>query len=197
MPKIFQSILVAITCASLIGCSNPTNSTNLTLQDMNCESSNIIIKTSLGDMQAELYPELVPDTVKNFCYHIAEKNYDDIVFHRVIKDFMVQTGDFENHNGTGGYSYKGPGTNIPEEFHPELQHDYGVLSMANTGMPVSTGSQFFIVQAKQGTSWLDNKHSVFGKVTEGLEILEQIATAETGAMDRPREEITIYSIEFL
>ena len=76
MPKIFQSILVALTCASLIGCSN---STNLTLQDMNCESSKIIIKTSLGDMQAELYPELVPDTVKNFCYHIAEKNYDDIL----------------------------------------------------------------------------------------------------------------------
>ena len=151
MPKIFQSILVAITCASLIGCSNPTNSTNLTLQDMNCESSNIIIKTSLGDMQAELYPELVPDTVKNFCYHIAEKNYDDIVFHRVIKDFMVQGGDPKG-DGTGDPGYKFKDEPVTRSY------DRGIMAMANSG-PNTNGSQFFIMT--QDNPSLPKNYTIF------------------------------------
>ena len=120
MPKFFQSILVTFAGVALIGC---TSSTNLTLQDMNCESSNIIIKTSLGEMHAELYPDLVPDTVKNFCYHIAEKNFEDIICVEVLdnkalkliaksfkgRDFFFITPryDFMHHSGFMAKNIKG------------------------------------------------------------------------------------------
>lgn len=154
----------------------------------------VILKTSYGNIKVELYTEKAPETTKNFIELAKQGKYDGVVFHRVIKDFMIQTGDFENADGTGGYSYKGPGTYLEDEFGKGLKHEYGTLSMANSG-PNTGGSQFFIVQAKDGTSWLDGKHAIFGKVSDGMDIVEKIAAAETGAMDRPVEDIIIEKVE--
>lgn len=154
-----------------------------------------VIQTTEGSMTAELYPDKAPETVKNFMTLAEQGKYDGVPFHRVIADFMIQTGDFENQNGTGGHSYKGPGTMFKDEFDPSLSHEYGSLSMANRG-PNTNGSQFFIVHAEDGTPFLDGKHSVFGKLTNGQDVLESIATTETEGPDRPVEEILIETITF-
>lgn len=153
-----------------------------------------VIKTNFGEMTFDLYGDQAPETVKNFTTLAEEGKYNDVPFHRVIKDFMIQTGDFTNKNGTGGHSYKGPGTSIPDEFDPALTHTYGALSMANRG-PNTGGSQFFIVQAKEGTPWLNGAHAIFGQLTDGEDVLEKIAALETDASDKPLEEAMIESIE--
>lgn len=152
-----------------------------------------IITTNKGVLKAKLFAEKAPETVKNFEELAKEDKYDGTIFHRIIKDFMIQGGDFENSNGTGGHSYKGPGTSIDDEFDPELRHLKGALSMANSG-PNTNGSQFFIVQA-ESTPWLDGKHSVFGQVYEGLELVDEIAGVETGVRDQPVEDVVIEDIE--
>jgi cyclophilin family peptidyl-prolyl cis-trans isomerase len=125
-----------------------------------------IIKTEKGTLKAKLYDDLVPMTVNNFV-HLAQTGfYDGVTFHRVIEDFMAQTGD-PTGTGTGG-----PGYQFADEFVPELKHDSaGIMSMANAG-PNTNGSQFFITF--KATPWLDGKHTVFGKVIEGLEVLDKI-----------------------
>ena len=161
---------------------------------MNQASNTVaIIETNFGTIKAEL-SQKVPETYKNFVTLAKEGKYDGVSFHRVIGDFMIQTGDFENGNGTGGHSYKGPDTTIDEEFHPSLRHTYGAFSLAKTALPSTTGSQFFIVQNKQGTSWLDDQHSVFGHVVDGMDVVEQIATLPTDINDRPLREAIIESI---
>ena len=143
-----------------------------------------LISTNYGDIKVELYSDLTPETYKNFKTLADEGKYNGVIFHRVIQDFMIQTGDFERANGTGGYSYKGPGTKFEDEIVDSLKHEYGTLSMANAG-PNTNGSQFFIVQAHDGTPWLNGKHTVFGKVTEGMEVVEAIAALETDHIGRP------------
>ena len=124
------------------------------------------IETTKGTIEAKLYADRVPRTVANFVNLSQRGFYNGITFHRVIKDFMVQTGDPQ---GTG---MGGPGYRFNDEFDPSLKHTGpGVLSMANAG-PNSNGSQFFITHKE--TSWLDNKHSVFGQVTKGQEVVNQI-----------------------
>ncbi len=121
------------------------------------------ISTDKGDMVIELFADKTPKTVNNFVFLAREGFYDNITFHRVISDFMAQGGD---PTGTGR---GGPGYRFADEFHPELKHDKpGVLSMANAG-PGTNGSQFFITHVP--TPHLDNRHSVFGQVTEGMDIL--------------------------
>jgi len=156
----------------------------------------VVIHTNMGDMKVLLYGEKAPETVKNFLSLSQAGKYDGVIFHRVIKDFMIQVGDFENSNGTGGYSYKGPGTYLQDEFAEGLTHEKGTLSMANAG-PNTGGSQFFIVQAEEGTAFLDGKHAIFGKVIEGLEFVDVIADVETGFQDRPVEDVVIESVEIL
>ena len=125
------------------------------------------IDTSRGQIRIELYADKVPKTVANFEKLAGEGFYDGLKFHRVIADFMVQTGCPQG-TGTGGPGYK-----FDDEFHPDLKHDGpGVLSMANAG-PNTNGSQFFITHV--ATPWLDGKHSVFGKVVEGQDVVDQIA----------------------
>ena len=125
-----------------------------------------VIQTSAGPIMVELYADRVPQTVNNFVFLALNRYYDGIVFHRVLEDFMAQTGD-PTGTGTGG-----PGYEFGDEFHPELRHDAaGVLSMANAG-PGTNGSQFFITF--RDTPHLDDRHSVFGRVTEGLEVLDRI-----------------------
>ena len=143
-------------------------------------------KTNLGSFTIELYEDRAPKTTKNFI-DLAEKGfYNGVIFHRVIKDFMIQGGD---PTGTGR---GGPGYTIPDEFHPELKHGGpGILSMANAG-PNTGGSQFFITL--EATPWLDGKHAVFGAVTEGMDVIKAIGTTPTARGDRPLEDVVMESV---
>ncbi len=153
-----------------------------------------ILSTDLGDINLLLYEDKAPETVKNFVELAKQKKYDGVIFHRVIDNFMVQTGDFENSNGTGGYSYKGPGTSLKDEFGDGLKHLKGAVSMANAG-PDTGGSQFFIVTREGGTDWLNGAHAIFGYVYEGLGVAEEIESIETDLNDRPLEDVKINSVE--
>ena len=135
------------------------------------------VKTNLGSFTIELFEDRAPKTTKNFI-DLAEKGfYDGVIFHRVIKDFMIQGGD---PTGTGR---GGPGYTITDEFHPELKHTGpGILSMANAG-PNTGGSQFFITL--EATPWLDGKHAVFGEVTEGMDVVEAIGTTPLPGVTSP------------
>lgn len=122
-----------------------------------------IIHTDIGDIKIKLFADLVPTTVNNFVFLSREGYYNDTIFHRVIKDFMAQGGD------PSGSGMGGPGYKFRDEFHPNLKHDKpGIISMANAG-PNTNGSQFFITFVP--TPWLDNKHSVFGEVIDGMDIV--------------------------
>jgi cyclophilin family peptidyl-prolyl cis-trans isomerase len=154
-----------------------------------CQMTNqtATIETTLGTMKIELYNDKAPITVENFVKLANDGFYDGVIFHRVIENFMVQSGDPKG-TGTGG-----PGYTIKDEFHPSLKHSSaGILSMANTGMPNSGGSQFFITLVP--TPWLDNKHSVFGKVIEGEEVLKAIGNTAVDRNDRPLKEIKIIKV---
>lgn len=121
------------------------------------------LKTAGGDIVLRLYADKAPNTVNNFVFLARDGFYDGVIFHRVIENFMAQTGD-PTGTGTGG-----PGYRFEDEFHPDLRHDGpGVLSMANAG-PNTNGSQFFITYIE--TDWLDDKHSVFGYVSSGMEVV--------------------------
>ena len=159
------------------------------------------LHTSEGDIEIELFAERAPKTVENFVglatgeqtwehpetgEEIEEQLYDDISVHRVIEDFMIQTGD---PTGTGR---GGPGYTFDDEFHPELRHDSeGVVSMANRG-PDTNGSQFFITLAAQ--PHLDDKHAVFGEVIDGMDVVETIGNVETDSNDRPTSPVTPESV---
>ena len=143
-------------------------------------------ETSLGTFQVELFEQRAPLTTNNFAGLIENGFYDGLSFHRVIEGFMIQ-GGCPKGTGTGG-----PGYSIDDEFHPELRHDGpGILSMANAG-PNTGGSQFFITLDE--TSWLDDRHAVFGRVVDGMDVVKAIGSVPTGAQDRPAETVTIERI---
>ena len=181
-----------------------------------------IMKTNMGDIEIKLFPEKAPKTVENFITHAKNGYYNGLIFHRVIKDFMIQGGD-PTGTGMGGESIWGK--KFADEFDPELHNLMGALSMANAG-PNTNGSQFFIVQADTcpetmlsqmeqltdrgfptdtledyknlgGTPWLDFKHSVFGQVYEGMEVVDDIANVRCGAGDRPMHDVVIEGIDIL
>ncbi|EAR95354.1 peptidyl-prolyl cis-trans isomerase, cyclophilin-type protein (macronuclear) [Tetrahymena thermophila SB210] len=155
----------------------------------NSTASSARIETTQGDIEVELYDKLVPKTVENFVTHSKNGYYNNLIFHRVIPNFMIQTGCPKG-DGTGGESIWGG--EFEDEFHPKLKHDKaGTLSMANAG-PNTNGSQFFITC--NPTEWLDNKHTVFGRVTKGMDIVQQIATAKKDKFDRPLKDIKIRTI---
>ncbi len=142
--------------------------------------------TSMGDFRAQLREDLVPVTAQNFIDLTNDKFYDDLIFHRVIIDFMIQDG-CPNGNGTGG-----PGYTFDDEFHPDLRHDEpGILSMANSG-PNTNGSQYFITVVP--TDWLDDKHAVFGKIMDGLDVVFAISEVDTDSVDKPYVDVVIDSI---
>lgn len=139
------------------------------------------MKTSKGDIEIELFADKAPETVNNFVFLAREGFYNNTTFHRVIKDFMVQGGD---PTGTGR---GGPGYRFADEFHPSLKHKGpGVLSMANAG-PGTNGSQFFITHVD--TPWLDNKHTVFGKVTKGMDVVNAIPERDPMRAREPGEKL--------
>ena len=150
------------------------------------------IYTTMGDIVIELYPKECRKTVENFSTHARNGYYDSVIFHRVIKNFMIQTGDPRG-DGTGGTSIWG--TDFQDEFNPNLRHDKPfMVSMANTGAPNTNGSQFFITTA--AAPWLDNKHTVFGRVLEGIEVVQAIEELETDNNDRPKsQDVRILSIK--
>ena len=138
-------------------------------------------ETTKGTFKIELFEDKAPITTKNFIGLATKGFYDGVIFHRVIDGFMIQGGD---PTGTGR---GGPGYNIPDEFHAELKHDGpGILSMANAG-PNTGGSQFFITLGP--TPHLNNRHAVFGKVVEGLDVVKAIGKTATGPGDRPLQEV--------
>lgn len=151
------------------------------------------LETNFGDIHMLLYTKEAPETAKNFIELSKAGKYDGTIFHRVIDCFMIQGGDFERRNGTGGYSYKGPGTVLQDEFGKGLKNVRGAVSMANSG-PNTGGSQFFVVQADYGTPWLDGKHAVFGFVFDGMGAVDKIAKAKTKGGDVPKDEIVIQKV---
>lgn len=179
------------------------------------------INTTMGAIKVKLFPKETPKTFENFTTHAKNGYYDGIIFHRVIKDFMIQGGD-PTGTGRGGESIWG--TSFEDEFDMDLHNLRGALCMANAG-PNTNGSQFFIVQcdtvdprmleqmeqagveygfppevienykALGGTPWLDFKHSVFGQVYEGMDVVDAIASVKTGFQDKPKEDVKILSID--
>jgi cyclophilin family peptidyl-prolyl cis-trans isomerase len=145
-----------------------------------------VLHTSEGDVALELFPGDAPKTVDNFTKLASEGFYDGLIFHRVIPDFMIQ-GGCPLGTGTGG-----PGYSFEDEIN-EHKVERGALAMANAG-PNTNGSQFFIVTA-EAAPWLDGKHTVFGKVTSGQEVVDRISMADRDARDKPKEPITIQSVE--
>ncbi|AQU78839.1 peptidylprolyl isomerase [Planococcus faecalis] len=172
------------------------------------------VTTSMGAMQIKLFPDIAPKAVENFLTHAEEGYYDGLTFHRVIENFMLQTGD---PTGTGGGGESIYGAPFEDEFNDHLFNIRGALAMANGG-PGTNGSQFFIVQAPEvtadmfateypqeikdayleqgGTPWLDGKHTVFGQVIEGMDVVDAIAAVETEA-EKPVTDVTIDSIKIL
>ncbi|MBE6770788.1 MAG: peptidylprolyl isomerase [Ruminococcaceae bacterium] len=179
-----------------------------------------VMKTTLGEIKILLFPEAAPKAVENFTTHAKNGYYNGIIFHRVIPDFMIQGGD-PTGTGRGGESIWGK--SFADEFSVDFHNIRGALSMANAG-PSTNGSQFFIVQAKEvdsgllsqmeqladrgfptecvedykalgGTPWLDFKHTVFGQVVDGMDVVDNIATVKTGFGDKPVEDVVILGID--
>lgn len=176
----------------------------------------ITLHTNKGDIELALFPDVAPKTVENFVELSKKGYYDGVIFHRIIKDFMIQGGD-PTGTGMGGESIYG--NSFEDEFSTEVFNLYGALSMANAG-PNTNGSQFFIVTAptvpaqmlgqlkeagfpeeiidayaeQGGTPWLDHRHTVFGHVVNGMDVVLDIQAQETGAQDKPVEDIIINSV---
>lgn len=179
-----------------------------------------VMHTSMGDIAIRLFPEKAPKAVENFTTHAKNGYYDGLIFHRVINDFMIQGGDPKG-TGRGGESIWGD--SFEDEFDLELRNYRGALSMANAG-PNTNGSQFFIVQAKEvapsllhqmgqladrgypaevtaayaevgGTPHLDFRHTVFGQVYDGMDVVDAIAAVDTDRNDKPKTDVVIESIE--
>ena len=144
----------------------------------------VTFETTAGIIKAELYPEIAPNTVNNFISLINKEFYDGLIFHRVIKGFMMQGGDPEG-VGIGGPGYSIKGEFAMNGFENNLAHTEGVLSMARSQMPNSAGSQFFIMH--KNAPHLDGQYAAFGKVTEGMEVVNAIAETKTDYSDAPLE----------
>ena len=187
------------------------------LNEVNENNPLVTVHTNQGDFTLELFPEVAPKTVENFITHAKNGYYDGVIFHRVIEDFMIQGGD-PTGTGMGGESIYG--RTFEDEFSREAFNLYGTLSMANAG-PNTNGSQFFIVTAKQvpaqmlkqlkdggwpeeiveeyakvgGTPWLDHRHTVFGRVIDGMDVVLKIEGVKRNAQDRPLEDVVIESMD--
>ncbi len=160
----------------------------------------LVLNTSFGEMKLRLFPSEAPEHVTNIKELAKSGYYDGLTFHRIIPGFMIQGGDPDG-TGTGGHSYKGPGTNVPDERNKEAKHIYGALAMAKTAAPDSAGSQFYIVNKKTGVQQLDGGYTVFGQLFEGEDALDSISAVETyecgpgefQGCDKPLEDVMIIS----
>ena len=158
------------------------------------ENKNPIVTFEMenGDVfKAELYPEIAPNTVRNFISLVNHNFYDGVIFHRVIKGFMIQGGDPEG-IGIGGPGYAIKGEFSANGFKNDLKHERGVLSMARSMMPDSAGSQFFVMH--KDSPHLDGQYAAFGRVIEGIEIIDKIAEAKTNRQDKPKKDQKIEKV---
>lgn len=186
--------------------------------DTNKEDRVVLLITNKGTIKIKLFADITPKTVENFLTHAKNNYYNGVIFHRVIKDFMIQGGD-PTGTGMGGESIWGKP--FSDEISQDLFHFHGALSMANAG-PATNGSQFFIVHKNSapatreqflsanypeeaikkylecgGTAHLDGRHTVFGQVIAGLDVVDEIANTAVGANDRPIEDVVIQKIEIV
>lgn len=232
-----KKVLITMLCMtiplSFAGCKKSTNpgSSPVQTQDVEVVPENgqfappakgetiAIMKTSMGDLRIKFFPSEAPKAVENFVKHAQDGYYDNLIFHRVINDFMIQGGDPQG-TGMGGESiWKEP---FEDEFSDKVHNFRGALSMANSGANTN-GSQFFIVQAPAktitartidsmkdsnfkedviakykeigGTPWLDNAHTVFGQVYEGMDIVDKIAAVKVDRLSKPEKDVKILDIE--
>lgn len=227
--NIIRLAIIVVLCSTLLaGCgaetdNNDSNSSfdgsyqsGYQMSEITEGDTVVTIKTSMGDIKIKLFPEKAPKAVENFVTHAKNGYYNNVIFHRVINDFMIQGGDPEG-TGYGGESIWGKP--FEDEFSNELRHFRGALSMANAG-PNTNSSQFFIVQNKNiyepyiqimeqydfpediienykqgGVPELDGQHTVFGQVFEGMDIVDKIAEVEVDDKAKPLEDVVILSIE--
>lgn len=204
--KRFIKLILAVMCifpVVLMGCGNSSvntgneksSSVDEVSEKSDEETKNLPIATievdNYGKIKAELYPEIAPNTVNNFISLANSGFYDNLTFHRVIKDFMIQGGDPEG-NGTGGPGYSIEGEFTSNGFANSLKHTEGVLSMARTKDPNSAGSQFFIMTST--ASNLDGEYAAFGKVISGMDVAKSIEEVKTDSNDKPKESVVIKSI---
>lgn len=145
----------------------------------------VTIETNNGVIKVELYPEIAPNTVRNFIFLVKKGFYDGTIFHRVIPDFVIQGGDPEG-TGMGGPGHHIHGEFTKNGFKNDLKHSKGVISMARASSPNSAGSQFFIMAGD--VPYLDGNYAAFGKVIEGLEEVDRIVASPRNAQDRPKED---------
>ena len=192
-------VLALVFAATFIGCQSSDTvkekteeqTTSTEEETQMPESMTVaVVNTNMGTIEIELFADKTPKTVENFVGLANKGYYDGIIFHRVIADFMIQGGD-PTGTGRGGESLWG--TSFADEFVTELRHDVpGILSMANSG-PNTNGSQFFITLVP--TPWLDGKHTIFGKVINGMNLVEDIGKVKTGAGDKPVEDIKMFNVK--
>ena len=206
MKKYLLVLLIFITCG---GSDSPVETTDTTTLETTTLGENMekiysaqhqmtiddsknytaVIKTSLGDMKVEFFTKDAPITVNNFITLAKDGYYDGVIFHRVISDFMIQGGD---PSGTGHGDYgKYPGYEFEDELNNQIPYSKGILAMANRG-PNTNGSQFFIMHVDYP---LPYSYTIFGKVIDGLDVIDTIASVETGAGDKPVEDVVIESVE--
>lgn len=205
--KKYIKLILTVTLMSsllLVGCGNsktnnesekPSTKNESTDTQSNESNENLPIATitidGYGVVEAELYPEIAPNTVNNFIDLANKGFYDNLKFHRIIKGFMIQGGDPKG-NGTGGPGYSIEGEFTSNGFANSLKHTKGVLSMARSQDPDSAGSQFFIMTGD--SPHLDGEYAAFGKVISGLDIVEKIENVKTGSNDAPEKDVVIKSI---
>ena len=205
--------IILLALITFISCSNESDTLNESVQlnaneqegdvlnnnkvydsmpEMNIDISKkytAVIKTSMGDMSIEFFTEDAPMTVNNFINLSRDGYYDDVIFHRVISGFMIQGGD---PSGTGhGEMGKYPGYKFEDELNNQRSYDKGILAMANAG-PDTNGSQFFIMHVNYP---LPYQYTIFGFVTDGLEVIDKIASVETGDGDKPVNDVVIETVE--
>lgn len=196
MKKIFSVILIV--CLLMCGCSKDTSKgiiEKISYEETNEITNYVKLETTKGIILAELYPDVAPITVENFQNLVNEKFYDGLIFHRVIKDFMIQGGDPEG-TGLGGSSKTIKGEFKNNGVNNDLSHTRGVISMARNSISMdSASSQFFIVQ--KDSTYLDGDYAAFGKVIAGMDVVDKIASVNVDSNDKPTSIQKIKSIRFI
>jgi peptidyl-prolyl cis-trans isomerase-like 1 len=184
------AVFIAASCAQNNSENKNRSEEKVMSEEKNDSTTVAVIETNMGTIEIELFADKTPKTVENFVGHAGKGYYNGVVFHRVIDGFMIQGGD-PTGTGRGGESIWGG--KFKDEFVSDLKHDSaGILSMANAG-PNTNGSQFFITLA--ATPWLDGKHTVFGKVINGMDVVSAIGKVEKGPGDRPVNDVIMKEVK--
>jgi len=189
MKKFLIGLVVVIVLGVFFYCFRG-NLADLSTNLFNMQKEEIVVfQTNKGDITLKLAHVEAPENANNFLELAKEGRYENTIFHRVIEGFMIQGGDYENFNGTGGKSFEGE--DLKDEFSPKLSHVRGALSMANRG-PNTNASQFFIAQ--KDAKWLDGRHTIIGQVINGMEVVDSIAGVKVGPDDKPLEDVKILGV---